>query len=151
MDSSKYSIPEYPSWFYPLVTSGMKHLGRSRYSFGELECVMRKGVLRAITKLGKSLGELDVEIDVPEDIEFLGIKKGKINLQRFFYWNVLKCFYRDDYDLDEMNHINFDWFAPKNAHRQSPEEVQSWCRNSGLDIVHKNVQEAGITIVARKI
>jgi SAM-dependent methyltransferase len=104
-----------------------------------------------ITRLGKLLGELDIEIDIPERIDLLDIDAGKINLQRFFYWHILKCFYQPDYTLDEMNHINFDWFAPRNAFRQSPEEVRAWCNEAGLVILHEQVQEAGITIVARKV
>ena len=107
--------------------------------------------MEPITRLGNLLGELDIEIDIPERIDLLDIDAGKINLQRFFYWHVLKCFYRPDYTLDEMNHINFDWYAPKNAFRQSPEEVREWCAGAGLDILHERVEEAGITIVASKI
>lgn len=103
-----------------------------------------------ISKLGKILGELDIEIDIPENIELLGIEAGKISLQRFFYWHVLKSFYRPEYTIDEMNHINFDWFAPKNAFRQTPEEVREWCGEAGLDVLRERVEEAGITIVARK-
>lgn len=103
-----------------------------------------------ISKLGKVLGELDIEIDIPENINLLGINAGKISLQRFFYWHVLKSFYRPEYTLDEMNHINFDWFAPKNAFRQTPEQVRQWCEEAGLDIEREHVEEAGITIVARK-
>lgn len=103
-----------------------------------------------LTKLGKSLGELDIEIEIEEDVEVLGIKKGKMNLQRFFYWNICKAFYRPDYTLDEMNHINFDWFRPLNCHRQTPGQVVDWCSQAGLNIVHKNIQEAGITIIAQK-
>ena len=64
---------------------------------------------------------------------------------------MLKSFYRPEYSMDEMNHINFDWFAPKNAFRQTPEVVRQWCLESGLDVVHERVEEAGITIVARKV
>jgi len=106
--------------------------------------------MESITKLGQILGELNVEIDIPERIDLLDIDAGKINLQRFFYWQVLKCFYRPEYSLDEMNHINFDWFAPKNAFRQSPEEVRAWCEEAGLIIEREQVEEAGITIIARK-
>ena len=106
--------------------------------------------MEPISRLGKLLGELDIEINIPERIDLLDIDAGKINLQRFFYWHVLKCFYRPDYTLDEMNHINFDWFAPKNAFRQSPEEVRAWCGEARLEIVHERIEEAGITIVARK-
>lgn len=104
--------------------------------------------LEPLTKLGKALGELNVSLDVPEDIPYLGIRKGEIDLQRFFYWNVCKLFYRPDFTLDEMNHINFDWFRPLNCHRQTPEEVRRWCAEAGLVVEHMDVQEAGITVVA---
>lgn len=106
--------------------------------------------LMPLTKLGKALGELDVELEVPEDIEFLGIKRGRLDLQRFFYWNICKLYYRDDWTLDEMNHINFDWFRPLNCHRQTPEQVRSWCDAAGLEIERFEVEEAGITVVARR-
>lgn len=104
--------------------------------------------LEPLTKLGIALGELNITLDVPEDIPYLGIKKGKIDLQRFFYWNICKLYYRPEYSLDEMNHINFDWFRPMNCHRHTPEEIQKWCADAGLTIEHMNVQEAGITVVA---
>ena len=107
-------------------------------------------LLEPITKLGKVLGELDLEIDIPDRIDLLDIEAGKINIQRLFYWHVLKCFYRPDFSLDEMNHINFDWFAPKNAFRQTPEEVRGWCNEADLKIEREKIEEAGITIVARK-
>ncbi|TVR06859.1 MAG: class I SAM-dependent methyltransferase [Salinarimonadaceae bacterium] len=106
--------------------------------------------MEPLTKLGRALGELNVEIDIPEAIDLLDIPAGKMNLQRFFYWHVCKAFYRPEMTLDEMNHINFDWFAPKNAHRQTPEEVRAWCGELGLTIERETVEEAGITIVARK-
>jgi SAM-dependent methyltransferase len=105
--------------------------------------------LEPLTKLGIALGELGVEIDVPDDIPYLGIKAGRLDLQRFFYWNICKTYYRPEFTLDEMNHINFDWFRPLNCHRQTPEEVAQWCREAKLGIEHMDVQEAGITVVAR--
>jgi len=106
--------------------------------------------LMPLTKLGKALGELAVEIDVPEAIDLLGIPAGRIDIQRLFYWHVLKAYYHPDYALDELNHITYDWYAPRNAHRQTLAEVRAWCSESGLSIERENVQEAGITIVARK-
>lgn len=106
--------------------------------------------LEPLTKFGIALGKTDYEIDVPEDIPFLGIKKGRINLQRFFYWNICKLYYRPDWSLDEMNHINFDWFRPANCLRQTPEEVVSWVSGADLVMERMDVQEAGITVVARK-
>jgi ubiquinone/menaquinone biosynthesis C-methylase UbiE len=103
-----------------------------------------------LSRLGKVLGELDIEIEVPEAVELLEIPAGRINLQRLFYWHVFKAFYRPDMTLDEMNHINYDWYAPRNAHRHSEEEVRAWCGELGLDIEHEKIEEAGITIIARK-
>ena len=103
-----------------------------------------------LTRLGKALGDLHVEVDVPEDIELLGIPAGRIDVQRLFYWHVLKMYHRDDYDLQELNHINYDWYAPQNAHRQSPSEVRRWCAEAGLEIERENIEEAGITVIARK-
>ena len=107
-------------------------------------------VLKPLTKLGIALGKLDIEIDIPEDIPFLEIKKGKQNLQRFFYWNICKAFYNPDYSLEEMNHINFDWFRPLNCNRHTKEEVASYCEEAALVIENMNVQEAGFTVVSHK-
>lgn len=106
--------------------------------------------LEPLTKLGKVLGELDVEIDVPERINLLDIPPGPINLQRFFYWHVMKMYYRPELSVDEMNHINFDWYAPRNAHRHTEAEVGTWCADLNLIVEREQVEEAGITIIARK-
>lgn len=106
--------------------------------------------LMPLTLLGKALGDLDIEIEVPRDITYLGIKKGRINLQRLFYWHIFKAFYRSDFTLEEMNHINFDWYRPLNCHRHTPQEVEQWCAQAGLEIERLHVEEAGITVIAVK-
>lgn len=106
--------------------------------------------MESLTQLGISLGELNVEIDIPQPIDVLGIPAGRINLQRLFYWHVAKMFYRPELSFDEMNHINFDWYAPANAARQSIEEVRAWCAESGLTVEREVVEDAGITVIARK-
>jgi arsenite methyltransferase len=106
--------------------------------------------MEPLTRLGISLGELDFEVDIAQPIEVLGIPAGRINLQRLFYWHVAKVFYHPDLSFDEMNHINFDWYAPANAARQSPEEVRTWCAEAGLTVEREVVEDAGITIIARK-
>ena len=107
--------------------------------------------LYPLSKLGAALGRLNIEIDVPEDIPLLEIPAGKIDIQRFFYWYVCKAFYRPEYTLDEMNHINFDWFAPKNAHRQTTDQVRQWCADLGLSIERLVEEQAGITVIAKRL
>lgn len=104
-----------------------------------------------LTQLGIALGELNAEIDIPQPIDLLGIPAGRIDVQRLFYWHVAKIFHRTDLSFDEMNHINYDWYAPANAARQSPEEVREWCTEGGLAIEREVVEDAGITIIARKV
>jgi arsenite methyltransferase len=106
--------------------------------------------MMSLTRLGKALGELNVEIDVPEHVELFDIPAGKINIQRLFYWHIFKAFYRPEMTLDEMNHINVDWYAPKNAFRHTEEEVRGWLEEADLEPEAVNVRLAGIGVVARK-
>lgn len=106
--------------------------------------------LMPLSKLGKMLGDLDMTVNVPEDIDLLEIPAGEINLQRLFYWHIFKAYYDPELSLEEMNHINYDWYAPRNAHRQTPEEVRAWCEDLDLDIEREDIQNSGITIVAKK-
>lgn len=103
-----------------------------------------------LTKLGMALGELGVEVEVPEDVELLEIPAGRYDVQRLFYWHVAKAFHHPDLSFDELNHINYDWYAPANAHRQTPEEVREWCAEAGLEIERERIEEAGITVIARR-
>ncbi len=120
-----------------------------RQQLGGMAAAQSWDALLPLTKLGRALGELNVVVDIPDEIPLLGIPAGPIDVQRLFYWHVCKAFYRPDLDLQEMNHINFDWFAPKNAHRQTPDEVREWCRRAGLVIEREVVEDAGITVVAK--
>jgi SAM-dependent methyltransferase len=106
--------------------------------------------LEPLTKLGKALGDLNVEIEIEEDIPYLGIAKGRHDLQRLFYYNICKAYYRPDYSIDEMNHINFDWYRPKNCHRHTAEEIAGFCADAGLQIDRLHPEESGITVVATK-
>ena len=105
---------------------------------------------RAITGLGKALTDLKIEFEVPEDIPALEIKAGKHNLQRFIYWNVLKCYWNDALDLETNIMTNFDWYHPRYAHRHTAEEVRRWCAEEKLEIVNFDVVESGISVRARK-
>jgi len=106
--------------------------------------------LRPLSRLGKTLGDLDLEIDVEEDIPYLGIKKGRVNLQRLFYYDICKAFYSPELDLEEMTHINFDWFRPTNCHRHTVEEIKKYCEKAQLKIRRMNVEKSGITVVGQR-
>ena len=106
--------------------------------------------LEPLTKLGRLLGNLNIEIEVEDDIPYLGVEKGKHNLQRLFYYKICKAYYRPEYSLEEMNHINFDWFRPKNCFRHTPEEISEFCASAGLTIERLHVEDSGITVIARK-
>jgi SAM-dependent methyltransferase/uncharacterized protein YbaR (Trm112 family) len=106
-------------------------------------------VCDGITKLGRSLASLNATVDIEEDIPILGIRKGRIDVQRFFHWNVMKCFWNDDFDFFTNNVINADWYHPIYCFRYTPEEFRTWF-HSGWEILFWDEQEAGISCRARK-
>lgn len=106
--------------------------------------------LLPLTRLGQALGELQVDVEVPEAVDILGIPKGRYDVQRLFYWFVAKAYYDPKFSLDEMNLYNFDWYRPLNCYRYEPEEVRGWLTNASLETVRFEIEEAGITVVARK-
>jgi arsenite methyltransferase len=107
--------------------------------------------IEPLTKLGIALGELDAEIDIPQAIDLLGIPAGRTSVQRLFYWHIAKAFYDPNLTFEETNHINFDWYAPANASRHTPQEIEEWCEEGGLSIEREVVENAGITIIAKKV
>lgn len=106
--------------------------------------------MEPLTRLGIALGGLNAQVEVPEAIDLLGIPAGRIDVQRLFYWHVAKAYYHPNLTLDEMNHINYDWYGPANAARQTPEEVRGWCEEAGLAVEREVIEDAGITVIARK-
>ena len=106
--------------------------------------------LRPLTELGQALAELKVDVTVPSDVPLLGIKAGKIDIQRFIYWNVAKMFWNPDLTFEENHHINFDWYHPRYAHRQTEAEVRQWCGEAGLTVTYLKEEEAGLTVRANK-
>lgn len=94
-----------------------------------------------LTELGRRLSELKVTFDAPE-IPALGIKAGPIDLQRFIYWNFLKCFWNPELGLETSVVTNFDWYSPSNARRFSMNEVRGIVQASELDEVFFHHEEA---------
>jgi hypothetical protein len=94
-----------------------------------------------LTILGKNLSDLKINFLCP-NIPVLGIKGGEYDIQRFIYWNFLKCFWRDDWSFDLNKSTNYDWFAPSNARRFSKEEFEKMIRDNKLKIKFFHEEEA---------
>lgn len=94
-----------------------------------------------LTQLGKTLAELDIEIDVPE-MPVLGIKGGRQNLQRFIYWNFLKCFWNPQHGFEASKMINYDWYAPSTAFRYSRDEFLAMLDGAGFSDLFVHSEEA---------
>lgn len=94
-----------------------------------------------LTKLGKTLADLNIDIEVP-DIPLLDIKGGKVDLQRFIYWNFIKCFWNEDLGWATSVSTNYDWYSPSNASRYSEAEFLDFAKQNGLDTVFLHSEEA---------
>ena len=94
-----------------------------------------------LTGLGKLLSDLKITLDFPE-IKELGIKGGKQDLQRFFYWNFFKCFWSEEFGYDASVSCNFDWYAPSIAFRYSREEFLAMSKDAGFENTFLHAEEA---------
>ena len=86
-----------------------------------------------LTELGKRLSDLNITFEAP-DIPQLGIKAGIYDVQRFIYWNFLKCFWNAELGEETSISTNFDWYSPSNARRFSKQEVLSIVQSNGLEV-----------------
>jgi ubiquinone/menaquinone biosynthesis C-methylase UbiE len=95
----------------------------------------------ALTRLGRTLTDLEITIDVP-NMPALGIAGGAMDLQRFIYWNFIKCFWNADFGYDESRMINFDWYAPSTAFRYTADEFRQMIEDAGLVLEFMRSEEA---------
>ncbi|MCV0430363.1 methyltransferase domain-containing protein [Nitrosopumilus sp.] len=100
--------------------------------------------------LGKNLSKINKKITIPKDIPVLNIKKGTYDVQRFIYWNFLKCWWSGDVPFEQSVATNFDWYFPEYAYRHSVKEVKKWFKDSKLKISHFNEIESGISVNGQK-
>jgi len=102
-----------------------------------------------VTELGRSLSALDASIHVPA-IPLLEVEDGEDDVQRFIYWNVIKCFWNDEYDFAMNAVVNFDWYHPRYAFRHTADEVQGWFAEAGVSVERLDTSLSGISIVGRR-
>ena len=105
---------------------------------------------RDMALLGKNLSKIKKTITVPKDIPLLQIKAGTYDVQRFIYWNFLKCWWSKDVPFEQSVATNFDWYFPEYAYRHNPKEVKKWFKDSKIRIVHFNEIESGISVNGKK-
>lgn len=96
---------------------------------------------KEVLELGRMLNDLKIEANFP-DLPSLGIVGGKMDLQRFIYWNFIKCFWNEELGYSTSLATNFDWYSPVNAKRFSELEVESDLKNAGLKRLYWHEEEA---------
>ncbi len=94
-----------------------------------------------LAELGRRLTDLNISFESPA-IPALGIKSGTYDVQRFIYWNFLKCFWNADLGLENSIACNFDWYSPSNARRFDRAEVIDLAVANGLREIFFHEEEA---------
>jgi len=107
-------------------------------------------VMESLTKFGKAIHEKSIKIQIPEDIDVLDIPKGEYDLQQFFYQYIFKCFWNESWGFEDSNMVNYDWYAPKYAWRQTEQEIREWCKEFQLEIEFLKEKESGYACLVKK-
>ena len=131
----------------PLREFADDHIRESTIKMTEKQCM---GFSKNMAQLGKSLSEIKKKITIKEDIPLLQIKAGTYDVQRFLYWNFLKCWWSPDVPFDQSVATNYDWYYPKFAYRHSEKEVKKWFKDVKLKITHFNEIESGFSVSGKK-
>jgi ubiquinone/menaquinone biosynthesis C-methylase UbiE/uncharacterized protein YbaR (Trm112 family) len=127
----------------PLREFADDHIRESTIKMTEKQCMEFS---KSMALLGKSLSQLKKKITIKEDIPLLKIKAGTYDIQRFLYWNFLKCWWSPDVPFEQSVATNYDWYFPKFAYRHSEKEVRKWFKDVKLKIVHFNEIESGFSV-----
>jgi SAM-dependent methyltransferase len=106
-------------------------------------------VSAAITELGEVLSKIDTKINVTP-IPELEIEGGEYEVQGFFYHFFMKCYWNPELSREENIIVNYDWYHPEICSKHTLDEVKSWFKDLGLEIIHENVDFYGITIRGKK-
>ncbi len=131
----------------PLREFADTFIRRTTINMSEKECAEFS---RDMAVLGRSLSKIGKKITIPRDIPVLQIKKGTYDIQRFIYWNFLKCWWSGDVPFEQSVATNFDWYFPEYAYRHMPDEVRGWFRDRRLRIIHFDEIESGVSVSGRK-
>jgi SAM-dependent methyltransferase len=103
---------------------------------------------RQVTELGRELSRVGATIRLEQGIPLLGIPPGEHDVQRLVYWHFLKCWWNEEAGERQSVLTNFDWYHPVYASRHTEEEVRGWCAEAGLEVLHLDVGDSGISVRA---
>lgn len=103
-----------------------------------------------LTELGIALGKIKEQLVIPNDIPFLEIKKGKYDVQTFFYYHIMKLF--NNPDLPFKRHVinNLNAYAPKHVLFLPEAEIRSFFNDLNFEIESWAAEGNGIGVVAVK-
>jgi SAM-dependent methyltransferase len=106
---------------------------------------------RALTEMGRELSRLGATITLKQPIKVLGIPAGTHDVQRLIYYNFVKCFWNDAFDLETNNMVNFDWYHPQDAWQHMTEEVEGWLKSMGVgEYSFNDANPNGISVLLSK-
>jgi len=109
---------------------------------------------KKMRKLGKALNDIKQPLIIKDDIELLGVKRGKYKIHRFIYDYFLKCWYDQKQDTKYADLVNQDWYHPYYASHHTKEEVIAWFKEAGIKrlkcIQPKGWEYSGYFISGRK-
>lgn len=94
-----------------------------------------------LTELGQLLSSFDSEIEFP-DIPLLNIEGGRMTIQRFLYWNFIKCFWNEELGYHNSVMTNYDWYSPSQAFRYSEDEFKGWIDAAKLRQIYFHKEKA---------
>lgn len=122
-----------------------------RDSIARLSDKRKFEVADGMTKIGQLLHEMDVTVQVPNDENAFGTISGMdMNLQRFIYYTVMKCFWNPSFSFDKCKEFNHDWYSYPKHHTVSFKEAAEWFMNNGLTIEHFDINPSNVNLLGRK-
>jgi arsenite methyltransferase len=121
-----------------------------RQAIADLPPEQAWAALEPLTRLAKAFSDTQATIEVPVDVDLLGFKAGRYDVQRFLYYNVMKFYWNDELTFHENVHINYDWYYPKYCWRHTGQEIREWLTEYGLQELELHEADSGIGVIARK-
>ena len=93
----------------------------------------------------------DTEIEINDDVAFLGLEKGKHRLQTLLYDHFIKCYSVEGESRRRQIQQLFDWFNPHYYHQTNRVELESMLdRCEGINVLDIVTKTNGHFLFLRK-